>query len=278
MSHSLKRHQNEIIVGILLLIAYMPIILWMQQRWFAEDSYYAHGILVPFVSLLLVLEKREELRKLAYVPSAWSFRFFILGIIIYWMSAILHIYFLASFSMIIILASLVLHFYGKTTFRYVLFPLMFLVFMVPLPLIVVAAISFKLKIMAAKIATGMLNFFHLPSSLQEASLIKMRHSYVVVEDACGGLRSLISLTALGAVFAFRMRGRLLKKIIIFISAIPIAVLTNAARIVFLAAVGEIFGTKYTSGPLHNISGYMVFTFAFLLLYSLKKLLEIKQSS
>jgi exosortase len=269
---SIKKHRAEILVGILFLISYTPIIIWMAERWFSENSYYSHGILIPLVSFLLVWERRDSLKNLPYVPSAWSFRLFIFGIIIYWLSAILHIYFSASFSMLLILASLILHFYGKVTFRYVLFPLLFLVFMIPLPLIVVAAISFKLKLIAAQLATWMINGLHVPAVLWEASLIKMKHSVVVVEDACGGLRSLISLTALGAIFGYRMRGTLTKKIIIFFSAIPIAVVTNAIRIVFLSLIGEIWGSQYTEGFLHSFSGSLVFAFAFLFLFAFKKLL------
>jgi exosortase len=267
-----KSHPKEFSISILLLIAYMPIILWMWERWFAPESYYGHGVLIPMVSIFLIFMKREELKKLPYEPSGWSFRILILGIFLYWTSAIIHIFFSAAFSMILVISGLVLHFYGKKSLRHILFPLLFLVFMIPLPLILVAAISFKLKLLAAQLATTILNNIRLPA-LQEASLIRMRHSYVVVEDACGGLRSLISLTALGAVFAYQIRGRLIKKIFLFISAIPIAVVTNAFRIVFLATVGEIWGTQYTQGFLHNLSGYLVFTFAFLLLFYVEQLLE-----
>jgi exosortase/archaeosortase family protein len=83
---------------------------------------------------------------------------------------------------------------------------------------------------------------------------------------------LIALTALGCIFAYRLKLRLSKKMLLFASAIPIATITNACRIVFLAAVGEIWGTRYTQGPLHGISGYLVFVFAFLFLFAVKKIL------
>jgi exosortase len=266
-----KNHQKEILVVILLFAAYTPTIIWMWDRWFAENSYYGHGILVPLVSLYLVWRKREDLKKLPPQPSPWGFRLFILGIIIFWISAILHVYFTSGFSMLIVMAGLVLHFYGKKALGEIRFPLLFLVFMVPLPLILVAFICFKLKIIAAHLATFILNRIGLPA-IQLSSIIKMAHSNVLVEDSCGGLRSLISLTALGCIFAYRLRIRLMKKMLLFASAIPIAVITNACRIVFLSAVGEIWGTEFTQGFLHDLSGYLVFVFAFLMLYAVKKLL------
>jgi exosortase len=143
--------------------------------------------------------------------------------------------------------------------------------MVPLPLIVVALICFKLKIIAAHLATLILNIigFH---AIQQSSIIKLPHSYVLVEDSCGGLRSLISLTALGCIFAYRLHLRLSMKLLLFLTAVPIAVITNGCRIVFLSVVGEIWGTQYTQGFIHDLSGYLVFVFAFLLLFGAKKLM------
>jgi exosortase len=267
----IKTHQKEIVTALLLFIASLPTILWMWDRWFAVDSYYGHGILVPIVSLFLIWKKKEALKRIPPQPSPWGFRLFVLGIMLYWASALLHVYFTSGFSLLIVTAGLVLHFYGEKTFREIRFPLLFLVFMIPLPLIVVAFICFKLKIIAAQSATFMLNVIGFPA-VQQSSIIKLSHSYVLVEDSCGGLRSLISLTALGSIFAYRLKLRLFKKILLFLSAIPIAVITNACRIVFLSAVGEIWGTQYTQGFLHDLSGYLVFVFAFLLLFAVKKFL------
>jgi exosortase/archaeosortase family protein len=81
------------------------------------------------------------------------------------------------------------------------------------------------------------------------------------------------LTALGAIFAYWISGGLFKKLIVFVSTIPIAVLTNALRIVFLSAVSQIWGAQYASGILHDLSGFIVFAGAFILLFMLVKLLE-----
>ena len=272
MSNFLHKNLKEKLLITLFLVAYVPIILWMWERWFEENSYYSHGVLVPFVSLFLILGKKDILQKLTPNPSRWGFRLFTVGILIYWISASLHIYFSAGFSMLLVILGLILHLYGEKTLKEVLFPILFLIFMIPLPLILVATFSFKLKILAAQLATFVLNEIRLPA-IQLASLIKMSHTYVVVEDACGGLKSLISLTALGSLFAYQIKTNSIKKTILFVSAIPIAVLTNAARIVFLAAIGEIWGIQYAQGFLHHFSGYLVFTFAFLLLFAIKELLE-----
>ena len=108
---------------------------------------------------------------------------------------------------------------------------------------------------------------------REGSIIYMRHAQVVVEDVCSGLRSLISLTALGSIFAYWMRGHIAKRLFLFLTTIPIAIVTNACRVILLSAISEIWGPQYATGFIHDLSGFMVFGLAFILLYSVGKLLE-----
>ncbi|MBF0504429.1 MAG: exosortase [Candidatus Omnitrophica bacterium] len=265
-------HRKEALISILLIAASTPTILWMWDRWFDQGSYYSHGILVPVVSIFLILRKKEALKKLPFEPSPWGLKLFLSGIAFYWASALLHVYFSSAFAMLLITAGIVLHFYGEKFFRAILFPLLFLIFMIPLPLIVVAFICFKLKILAAQLATLILNAIGLPA-IRLSSLIKLRHSYVLVEDSCGGLKSLFALTALGSIFAYQLRSRMLNKILLFLSSIPIATVTNTFRIVFLSTIGELWGTEYARGILHDLSGYLVFAFSFLMLFAVKKSLE-----
>jgi len=253
-------------------MAYGPIFAWMWGRWFEEKGYYSHGILIPFVSLFLLLFQRDKLAKIPQESSPGGLKIFTTGILVYWAAAILHFYSIAGFSLLAVMAGIILHFYGNRMLKEVLFPLFFLVFMIPLPLIMVATIGFNMKVLAATLATIILNQLQLPA-IQMASLIKMGHTYVVVEDSCGGLGFLISLNALAAIIAYQMKSGLIKKSLLFASSFPIAVITNALRIVFLGAVGEIYGIRYTKGALHNLSGFFIFILAFLLLYLWERILE-----
>ena len=174
--------------------------------------------------------------------------------------------------MLIVLFGIVLHFYGSKILREIAFPLSFLIFMVPLPEALITKISFQLKIFAAKIAAATLTNMRIPA-VQDGSMIKMRHAYVIVDDVCSGLRSLISLGALGAIFAYWMKASLAKRLILFFSTIPIAIVTNVIRIIFLSTVSEIWGPQYIQGFIHELSGFIVFGLGFLLLYAIGRLLE-----
>ena len=267
-----KNRTQQIIAAVLFFITYIPTLIWMWDRWFTRDTYYSHGILVPFVTGFLIWQKKEELRAIPHELSAWGLRFILIGIGIHTISSLLRVYFKSGFSMLLVLMGLILYFYCDKVLSKLLFPILFLSFMIPLPMVVITNISFQMKIFAAQLATILLNNMRIPA-IQDGSMIKMRHTYVMVDDVCSGLRSLISLTALGSIFAYWMRSGIFKKILLFLTTIPIAIITNVFRILFLSSVSEIWGPQYATGFLHDLSGFMVFGLAFVLLFAVGKLLE-----
>ncbi|MBF0483971.1 MAG: exosortase [Candidatus Omnitrophica bacterium] len=272
MNNLMKKNWQIFIAFVLFILAYVPIILWMWDRWFSRDSYYSHGILIPFVSVYLIWQKKDELKEMPAAPSFWGTVIVILGLLIYIFSSLFRVYFVGGFSMFTVLIGLILYFYGWKILRKIWMPIVFLLFMFPLPLVIITNISFRMKMLAAKIAAYILNHIGIPA-LREGSMIYMRHAYVVVDDVCSGLRSLISLLALGGIFAYMTVTTRFKKWVIFLSTIPIAVATNVIRVVFLSSVAEIWGSQYTKGFVHDASGFFIFAVAFVLLYAVGRLLE-----
>ena len=272
MKISFKKYFTEIVISSAIVLAYLPSFLWMWDRWFARDSYYSHGILVPFVSGYLIWLKRQELGRMPRHCSPWGMRFVTCGILILILSSILRVYFSSLFSVLFVIIGVILELYGAKILRKVLFPVLFLFFMMPLPLFVVDNISFKMKLFAAGISGMVLQNIGI-AAVQEGSIIKMPHTSIVVEDVCSGLRSLIALTALASVFAYWMKGTKVKKLFLLLSAIPIAIVTNVCRIVFLCLLSEIGGQQYATKFIHQLSGFLVFALAYVLLYVFMKLIE-----
>lgn len=261
-----------VVLSILTIVAYIPVISWMVDRWSAKDTYYSHGFLVPLIALCIVWLKRESLKKLKVLPANIGWIFFITGISIHAISALLRVYFSSGFSLILVLMGLVLLFLGRQFLRQLMFPIFFLTFMIPLPLVAIANLSFKLKIFAAQVSTIIINKLGVPA-IRDGSAIKTMHSYLVVEDPCSGIRSLIALIALGALMAYFSNISKTKKAILFLSSVPIAIATNIIRIVSLSLASEMYGAKFATGWFHNTMGVLVFVFAFLGLALVGKLLE-----
>jgi len=268
----MMKYSKQIFAGVIFLLAYVPNLIWMWDRWFARDSYYSHGILIPIVTIVLIWQMRAELAPIKKISSGWGMPLIMLGMVMHAFGSLMRVYFISGFSMILVLVGLILFFYGTAVFKKILFPILFLLFMVPVPLVMVTNVSFKMKIFAAKIATTFLSSSGIPA-VREGSVIRMQHAQVIVDDVCSGLRSLISLMALGSIFAYWMKATMVRKYFLFLTTIPIAILTNVFRIIFLSSVAEIWGAQYAIGFLHDVSGFLVFALAFVLLFMMGKIFE-----
>jgi exosortase len=173
-------------------------------------------------------------------------------------------YFLQRVSLVGLLGGLVWFACGGAWARLCLFPFAFLLFAIPLPYVLYYTLSFPLQQLAAKLATWALVILGIPA-LRVGNTIELPNSTLEVAEACSGLRSLVTLLALGALFARFSQQGWLKRWALFASTIPIAIAGNAIR-VFATGVGVYTdGPKWASGWLHESMGLLVFAFALLAL-------------
>jgi len=254
------------------LAVYVPVFIWMVGRWMAPGTYYSHGFLVPFISAFLVWLRREDLSRSAFSPSNPGWALFIGGLLVYAISALWQVYFSAGFSLLPVIFGLILVLLGKEFFRPLFFPVAFLAFMIPLPMVAISNLSFRLKIFASQVSVFIVNAMGM-RAVRDGSTIRTAHSYLLVEDPCSGIRSLIALIALGTLMAYLSRLSRSKKIILFLSSMPIAVFSNVIRIVALTLVSEVYGVAAATGKFHDAMGIVVFVIAFLSLALVKKVME-----
>jgi len=266
-------YMKFIVLSLLVVAVYIPTFIWMYERWSAPDTYYSHGFLIPLVSGFIVWLKRKELAQIKSEPlvkAGWLL--FASGIAVHLISTLWQVSFTSAFSLLIVMMGLILLFFGKDYLRQLAFPLAFLIFMIPLPMLAIANISFRLKIFAAQVSTKILNTVGV-GAVREGSVIKTAHSYLMVEDPCSGIRSLVALIALGALMAYFSNLSRKKQVILFASSVPIAIGTNIIRIVALSLASEIYGSQFAGGLFHDTMGILVFVFAFIALAFVAKILE-----
>ncbi len=272
MTEKQKIIQRFALSSIFLFIAYLPMLKWMIHRWTEPESYYGHGFLIPIVSLYIAWQRRELLKKARLSGQTKGLVIIALGLFVHVICAALKVYFISGFSFVFVLYGLILFFFGKEVARNLLFPLFFLFAMIPLPLVLIGNLTVKLKLFVAQISTIILNKIGFPS-IRDGSLIRMPNSYIMIEAPCSGLRSLISLLTLGLLFSFAMKMSYVKKGLLFISSVPIAIATNIIRVLMLATVNDLYGEKITMGFFHDFSGYMMFGIAFISLYTVSRIFE-----
>ena len=172
---------------------------------------------------------------------------------------------------------LCLYLYGTAITRSLAFPLGFLVFMFPLPMRVISAVSFPLKMMVANMGTAVMEMSGMPI-VREGAVIHLTNATLSVGDPCSGIRSLIALMAMGALFAYLLQGSLAKKLVMFFLAVPVAIATNVLRVCTLIFVADKLGGEWASPEhwFHTTSGLAVFFISMALLLGIMRILERPQ--
>jgi len=269
-----KRTFLTVLIVLFFLIVFAPVYNPLIYRFTARDTYYSHGFLVPFVSLYLVFRRRKALKAIKPEPSFWGIPILAFGLIAHLVSLSLRINFTSYLSIPVVIFGIVLYLGGKNIARELLFPIAFLIFMLPLPKVLIIGIAFKLKISAAQLATLLVNAVGVEAR-RVGSTIYYPGGSLLVGDPCSGLRSLITFLALGALFTQFCRVNILRKLLLFVFAVPVALLSNLLRVTFLLLVGYIYGDKATSGILHDVSGFMVFALGFFGLLLVSKILKCR---
>lgn len=262
-------------IALLLGVTYYPIILWMWQRWFAASSYYGHGPLIPIVSLALIWIKRRELANTKVDSSKLGLGFLIAGLLLHIVSASARVYFSSGYSLFLVLLGLVLYLFGRRFTRAIGFPLFFLLFMIPAPMAVIAASTLKMKLFAAHISVSIIQLLGV-SAVREGSVVYMSNTSIIVGDPCSGLRSLISMSALGILVAYMVKASYPRKTILFLMSIPMAIIANIIRTAATLLISNSYGNRIVEdGFLHTCFGLMVFLIAFVGLFLIGRLLGCK---
>lgn len=97
----------------LLCVAYIPTIVWMVDRWMAKESYYGHGFLIPIISLYIIWQRKDVLRKIKLSSAAAGIWIIITGLLIHIVCAALKVYFISGLSFVFVIYGLVLFFFRK---------------------------------------------------------------------------------------------------------------------------------------------------------------------
>ncbi|HVM62827.1 MAG TPA: exosortase/archaeosortase family protein [Verrucomicrobiae bacterium] len=169
---------------------------------------------------------------------------------------------------IVLLYGLALTFCGRDVFRLVFFPITFLFLMVPLNFLD-NMVGFPLRMFVAKVATMSLNGMGIEAIQRGSGIIAVQRISGVmyprfsfdVADPCSGIRSLMALTTVTAAYGYVTQRVLWKRWILFLCAMPLAVLGNLARVISIALVAQVYGQKIAADVYHEWSGFILFPVA-----------------
>ena len=246
------------------------------------DSYYTHGPLVPVVALAIAFYIYTRVgtptrRTKQSTAMGWGvFGFFLLSHLLFTFASVT---FASGFSLLGVLMGLVMIWGGWPLVRAYALPIALLFFMVPLPLAWIDGINFELKLFASRAALWLAtHVFGVPAVVDGSYVLLSPDANglpktLVIENVCGGLRSIIALTFFASLFAALCRASGAWRWFLLLMSFPVAIASNVARITGLIVVAHHLGIEPAGegGWFHDLSGIMVFALALALMFLLESL-------
>jgi len=279
MSHTPMSHQPSaiflsgkaqwLILTVLLLVLYRDVLMnWAIDLW--NDDNYSHGLLIPFISLYFVRDRYTSFKQAGVCPSNSALLIVLAGLVLFILGSVGAELFSQRLSLIVVLYGLISFLEGREIARILRFPVLILFFAVPLPYILYNAVAFPLKLIATKVAVGILHLYGMPV-FREGNIVHLPHTILEVVDACSGIRSLMTLITLAFFLACLMHKNIFKRLLIMTMAIPIAVLANAARVALNGILTK-YNAAWGTGFWHEFSGWAVFVLSFVALWAISLLI------
>jgi len=179
--------------------------------------------------------------------------------------------FITRISFVIITAGLVWYLAGAAAARLLAVPIVFLLIAIPLPALVVNTITLPLQLVASRVAENLLIAAAVPV-FRDGNVLELRSTTLEVAQACSGLRSLISLTAIACLIGWAAERSWLRRTIIVAAALPIAVALNGIRVAATGLACEAWGPQMATGTWHELTGWITFAVAIAALMLFQRLL------
>lgn len=250
-------------------------LLWMVERWDDESggSDYSHGWLIPFAVLAVLWYKRHDLAAAPRQVCRAGLAVVAAGLLLHWLGAKAQQTRMSLGGLLVVLWGLPYYFCGWAVARQLLFPVAYLGFCIPLNFL--DSLTFPLRMFAATVSTVLLNGFGIAAERSGSAIYSSAAGGFSfdVADPCSGIRSLVAMAALTAIYAHMTQRTWLKQWILFLSAIPLAIIGNIARITAVALTAEAFGEEIALRIVHDYSGYIVFGVGIVLMIAIGELLH-----
>ena len=228
---------------------------WLTGHW-STVSNYSHGPLIPLIAGALVWWKRRQLLTVPIESAPWGVAVVAIAVGSYYVGVKAVQPRIVVFSLVMLMYGLALALGGREIFRILFFPISFLFLMIPLNFLD-EQVGFPLRQLVASTATVLLNWLGI-ETVRIGTGIYSRVFRFDVADPCSGIRSLMALTTVTAAYAYVTQQTQWKRWVLFLSAMPLAVLGNLARVTSIALVAQVYGQEIASKAYHDYSGYIVF--------------------
>ena len=293
--NTLRKYYQPVAIAFALVFVYATVLEKLGRDWWHDENY-SHGLLIPFVIGYILWQEREQFQSSKSQPAIWCG---VIGVVIslfvLWAGTAGAELFVQRISLVVMLASVAIYFWGFRFLRRLFVPLSLLVLAIPIPQILFNRIAFPLQLFASRCAVGAMSLLEIPV-LRQGNVIELMPlgattpKRLAVVEACSGIRSLMTLVTLAMVYAYFTRPKSPQKsqtgastilrsfvfwrsLILVVAAVPIAILTNALRVSGTGVLAHYYGTRVADGFFHSFSGWVIYIVAALLLLATGWLLD-----
>ena len=297
MSAVPRKFLQPFAIAVALAFVYFTMLVKLTNDWWHDENY-SHGLLIPFVVAFMLWQERGRLSDAKREPWTWIGAGGIaLSLFMLWAGTAGAELFVQRVSLILMLVSVIVYFFGARVIKLLAIPLFLFMLSIPIPQIIFNRVAFPLQLFASRCAVSAMWFLNIPV-LRQGNVIEMmprgasEPKRLAVVEACSGIRSLMTLITLAVIYAYftkpkvsrtggdgdnqksgsGIRSTLLsltfwRSLILIVSAVPIAILTNAVRVSGTGVLAHYYGTRVADGFFHSFSGWVVYIAAALLLFA-----------
>ncbi len=249
-------------------LLFFPVFSGLVRNWQQDDNY-SHGFLIVPIALYFAWERRDRLATLP-LKGSWAGLVIVLGSVAVLMAGRLGAeLFLSRVPIIGVVGGCIVFLGSWAHLRVLLFPLLFLLLMIPIPAIIFNQIAFPLQLLASRFGELALQLASIPV-LREGNVITLANTQLEVAEACSGIRSLISLLTLGILFGYFSHPGTLVRWIMALTTIPVAIVANGFRVAGTGIAAHHYGPDVAEGFFHTFSGWLVFVVALVILVALHR--------
>ena len=291
-----KKLWQGLAISFAIIFAYATVLVKLFRDWWNDENY-SHGLLIPFIIGYILWTQREKLARVPVNSSLfWGAAAIIVALFALWAGIAGAELYTQRLSLVLLLIGITVYFWGFSLLRLLLVPLSLLFLALPIPAIVFNKIAFPLQLFASRCAVWSMSLLGIPV-LRQGNIIELKplNSFdtkkLEVVEACSGIRSLMTLVTLAVVFAYfthtppedpNNSGKRFswfkgywfwRSVIIVVSAVPIAILTNAFRVSGTGVLAHYYGTAVADGFFHSFSGWAIYIVAFILLFGIGIILD-----
>ncbi len=295
-----KQYWRALAIISAILFTYAAVLVKLSSNWWSDENY-SHGLLVPIIIGYILWLQRDKLSAEPVRPATLlGGAAIVLALFALWIGVAGAELYSQRMSLVLLIAGTVVYFWGVRILRLIWVPLGLLILAIPIPAILFNKIAFPLQLFASRCAVWSMSALGIPV-LRQGNVIELKPLNSIdtrkleVVEACSGIRSLMTLVTLAVVFAYfthphsddsgnggtgkggklgflRSYGFWRSSILVF-SAVPIAILTNSARVSGTGILSHYYGTQVADGFFHSFSGWAIYIVAFLLLFAVGWILD-----